>query len=442
MLLQSLAALSQSQTDTDGEALYNLATQLTELTASCDRQMETLLHVADQKAQIQHIQDLHVASALAMGLRKLNASYAKRTAELQETKARNEELRAELEEAWNMAQDMAQEMDDLDNFDLAFSDDEDEYTPNDEDEPSNSALEAEIYNDMDRMSNVSSMRHAEVIEITGKAIATKAMITNISGDGALKPGDRTSRVSAAKKRSSRASKASLRIPRTPRTPQAGNGEQRPDRTSIYSMRSIRSRRSRSKSRRAERGEQSNGVPDVPIIRLPEPSRSREGSFLELVQTRPASPAVTSSDKPPPLPPKGPFEHQLHLNIAASKSSSTLGVAAAFTRSHHSPFRRGARRAESSTVTDVWRCPVDQLSRRGATGTTKILPWTQVLCQAHALDAAAAASGRRHSVCGAGHARGFGVEAFRWVAVPEHVKRTAVLCPGFVCDSSQREEIER
>ena len=64
MLLQSLAALSQAQqSDTDGESLYNLTTQLAELTTSCDRLMETLVRIADHKAQIAHLQDLHVASA-------------------------------------------------------------------------------------------------------------------------------------------------------------------------------------------------------------------------------------------------------------------------------------------------------------------------------------------------------------------------------------------
>ncbi|KAI0714152.1 hypothetical protein C8T65DRAFT_738827 [Cerioporus squamosus] len=315
MLLQSLAALSQSQSDSDGEALYNLTTQLAELTTSCDRLMETLIRVADQKAQIQHLQDLHVASALAMALRKLNASYAKRTAELQETRARNDELQAELEEAWNMAQDMAQEMDDLDNFNLDFTDEE--FTP-DDDGPSYSALEAEIHSEIDRMSNVSSMRDAEVIGITGKAVVAKATVTNLPGADGLNAGagDRTSRVVAAKKRSSRASKASLRIPKTPTD---GNRE-RPERSSIYSIRN-RSR-SRSKSvRRTERGDGgSKQIPDVPIIRLPEPSRSREGSFLELAQTRPGS----SADGPPPPPPKESLEApRLQMNFAATRSEEVL-----------------------------------------------------------------------------------------------------------------------
>ncbi|KAI0332728.1 hypothetical protein GY45DRAFT_1368956 [Cubamyces sp. BRFM 1775] len=301
MLLQSLAALSQTD-GADGEALYNLTSQLAELTVACDRLMETLVRIADQRAQIQRVQDLHISSALSMALRKLNTSYAKRTAELQEARAHNEELKAELEEAWTMAQDMAQEMDDLDNFDLAFSDDdmfEDEHHDAD-------ALEAEIYNDMDRMSAVVSVQNAEVVEITGKAVATKA--TLIPSVGAPQPrlGDRASRVSAAKKRSSRASKASLRIPKTP-VSERGEGGSKPDRSSIYSIHS----RSRSKSvrRRSERAASEatspsrEDVPEVPIIRIPDPAPKKEGSFLELVETRPVSPAVSAvSEPPPPLAP--------------------------------------------------------------------------------------------------------------------------------------------
>ncbi|KAI1790271.1 hypothetical protein LXA43DRAFT_891382 [Ganoderma leucocontextum] len=337
MLLQSLAALSQSQqSESDGEPLYNLTTQLAELTASCDRLMESLVRIADQKAQLARLLDLHVASALAMALRKLNASYAKRSAELQETRARNEEIKAELEEAWNMAQDMAQEMDDLDNFNLDFTDEE--FTPDrddrrnshlsyledhDDEDFSYSALEAEIHGDMDRMSGISSMRNVEVVEITGKAVATKAVMLTSGAPAPAPPdsGDRTSRVVAAKKRSSRTSKASLRIPKTPTD---GNGElrERPDRSSIYSL---RRRRSQSRSvRRAggRNGESVKDTPGVPIIRLPEP-KSRDASFLELSQTRPASPAASTPDLPPPLPPKEGTSPGLQMNIAASRSEEVL-----------------------------------------------------------------------------------------------------------------------
>ncbi|KAI0664488.1 hypothetical protein C8Q70DRAFT_239195 [Cubamyces menziesii] len=305
MLLQSLAALSQTD-GADGEALYNLTSQLAELTVACDRLMETLVRIADQRAQIQRVQDLHISSALSMALRKLNTSYAKRTAELQEARAHNEELKAELEEAWTMAQDMAQEMDDLDNFDLTFSDDEmfeDEHHDAD-------ALEAEIYNDMDRMSAVVSVQNAEVVEITGKAVATKATLVPSMGAPQPRLGDRASRVSAAKKRSSRASKASLRIPKTP-TNERGEGGSKPDRSSIYSIHS----RSRSKSvrRRSERAASEvaspagEDVPEVPIIRIPDPVPKKEGSFLELVETRPVSPAASAvSDQHTPTPPPPPL----------------------------------------------------------------------------------------------------------------------------------------
>ena len=78
---------------------------------------------------------------------------------------------------------------------------------------------------MDRMSGAGSVHSARVVGIVGHAVATKATLVP-AGAGApphLRPGDRTSRVSAAKKRSSRASKASLRIPKTPT--HTTNGEQ-------------------------------------------------------------------------------------------------------------------------------------------------------------------------------------------------------------------------
>ncbi|KAI0675572.1 hypothetical protein C8Q78DRAFT_963407 [Trametes maxima] len=308
MLLQSLAALSQSQYPDggDGEALYNLTTQLAELTVSCDRLMEALVRISDQRAQIQQVQNLHIASALSMALRKLNASYAKRTAELEKTRAHNDELKAELEEAWSMAQDMAQEMDDLDNFDLAYSDEDDDHDVD--------ALEAEIYSDMDHMSTMASVNHAEVVKITGKAVATKAMLTTFPGG--LQPGDRTSRVSAAKKRSSRASKASLRIPKTP-TSERG---ERPDRSSVYSIRSRRRSRSKSMRHRSERSEAvspaGEDVPDVPIIRIPDPAPKKEGSFLELSETRPVSPAISAVSAPPPPVPEKP-EQKMHGQFTCS-----------------------------------------------------------------------------------------------------------------------------
>ena len=98
MLLQSLNALSFAPGDPSSqEALSNLTAQLAALAASCDRLMETLLTIVDQRAQIQRLQDAHVASALAISLRKLNGSYGRRVTELKEARGRIAELQAELE---------------------------------------------------------------------------------------------------------------------------------------------------------------------------------------------------------------------------------------------------------------------------------------------------------------------------------------------------------
>ena len=414
MLLQSLVALSQSEND--GDALYSLTAQLAELTASCDRHLETLVHVADQKAQIQRVQDLHVASALAMALRKLNASYAKRSDELKTTRARLAELEAELEEAWNMAQDMAQEMDDLDNFALGFDDEDDPDaeggTPDvelaDEDEPPMSALDADVYGDADRASNLGSVHSARVVGVVGHAVATKATLVPASA------ADRASRVSAAKKRSSRASKASLRIARTPTQgsahSRAGSERRaRPDRSSVYSIHARR--RSRSKSlRRAERGGEAaaDAVPDVPVIRLPEPNQSREGSSTEHARSRSASLSTQCGPGDvPPVPPKSGIVSPMHLQLSAFPATHQIGD---HIRSHVPCSALGGdARAQAARVAHIRDPPqagrtaaVNQLAARralpaaaaGAGAETVDVARAQVLLAPRAVDAAPRARRRR------------------------------------------------
>ncbi|THH22130.1 hypothetical protein EUX98_g8247 [Antrodiella citrinella] len=284
MLLQSLMALAANGDADSNTAMVNLTTQLAEITVSCDRLMENMLRTCDQRAQIQHLQDIHVSSALAMALRKLNGSYAKRTAELKEARTQIEQLKAELEEAWNVAEDMAQEMDDLDNFHSGFSSGGDDG----EDMTSANGLKA---GEDDTLNDV-SVRMARVVPILGTAVASKATLTNLIDEPVPVPApeptpgpsapstpgitssekdmDRTSRVFAARKRSSRTSKASLRIPKSATTPPA-------DRTSVFS------KRSRSKSLRG-------GEPAVPPIPV--------DSFLEMAETRPTSPAQSAHAMPP------------------------------------------------------------------------------------------------------------------------------------------------
>ena len=288
MLLQSFMALAAGG-ELDCVAMVNLTTQLAEITVSCDRLMETMLRTADQRAQIQHLQDVHISSALAMALRKLNGSYAKRTAELKEARAHIEQLKAELEDAWNIADDLAREMDDLDNFHSGFSSGEEG------DDTASGPMRAE-----DDTLNDASVRMARVVPILGTAVASKATLTNLAEDVSRPPPsaglptpdrdmDRTSRVSAARKRSSRTSKASLRIPKNQ------TGTQAADRTSVYS------KRSRSKSLKG----QEPAVPSLPV-----------DSFLEMAETRPTSPAQTDirqSTSTPPVP---------HLPAAASNPGTS------------------------------------------------------------------------------------------------------------------------
>ena len=289
MLLQSLVALSAGECDS--AALASLTTQLADVTASCDGLMLEVLRAVDQRAQIQRIQEVHISSALAMALRKLNASYAKRTSELRETREQAEHLKAELEEAWKVAEDMAQEMDDLDNFHSGFSS---------ESEPDGSE-------DLTRMDE--SVRLAEVIGVTGKAVAMKATLTRLHAERNRErersdAENHSLRVSAARKRSIRASKASLRLPKSAKDslpPSPG------DRSSVSS----RISRSRSKSVRRRSTHDSNVPssykPPMPLVLADAVSARKspkDDSFLELTETRPVTPASPLyNDVPPPLPSK-------------------------------------------------------------------------------------------------------------------------------------------
>lgn len=122
MLLQALTSSASAATQ-DPDAVCSLASQLSETTAACDRLMEELLRVADQQAQISKVLDLHWASALAIALRKINKSYEKRVGDLRVAQDRVEVLEAELSEAWKEAEDIAQEMDELE--DAGWEDEED-----------------------------------------------------------------------------------------------------------------------------------------------------------------------------------------------------------------------------------------------------------------------------------------------------------------------------
>ncbi|KAF5357446.1 hypothetical protein D9757_011592 [Collybiopsis confluens] len=129
MLLQALISFTtatSSEKDGGADLIGKLATQISDTCSECDRITQELVSVTDQMCQITKVLENHWASALAIALRKLNGSYGKRTAELIESKAKVEQLEAELGDAWIEAEKLAREMDDLDETTGLYYSDEDE----------------------------------------------------------------------------------------------------------------------------------------------------------------------------------------------------------------------------------------------------------------------------------------------------------------------------
>jgi len=112
MLLQGLNSftISAGGKFDAAEVVGTLTMQLSENAADGDRLTEELLRIADQRAQLTKVQDGHWASALAVALRKLHKSYAKRTKELVVAKEQITRLEGELEDAWQEAEMIAKEM--------------------------------------------------------------------------------------------------------------------------------------------------------------------------------------------------------------------------------------------------------------------------------------------------------------------------------------------
>ena len=88
-----LRALSASGADN------NLLTQLSVTLSNLDLHAQSLPHAATYRAQLASSRDTHRVSALAVALRKLNASYARRTRDLDKARAHIAVLRGEVDEA-------------------------------------------------------------------------------------------------------------------------------------------------------------------------------------------------------------------------------------------------------------------------------------------------------------------------------------------------------
>jgi hypothetical protein len=282
-----LRALSASGADND------LLTQLSVILSNLDLHAQSLLHAATHRAQLASARDTHRASALAVALRKLNASYARRTRDLDRARAHIAVLRDEVYEAWKHAEEQAAK---VDKFKVAattvvaepqeFSNvDPEEYVTDDDN----------LYED-DTSSNVlHDVSGAEVVDVTGKAVAAQARLTMmrmdrhpsprpppssystrslsspmISGSSTPQRQKSANHTGGSRKRTRRKSKASLRpsMPISVRSRSSTRGES-----------GMRNARSRSRSKKGK--EPAQVEPTVPWI----PS-DVEGSFLEM-EGRPA-----------------------------------------------------------------------------------------------------------------------------------------------------------
>jgi len=94
-------------------ALRSKLKELRETAVTLDRIAEELYSVRDQVAQLSRMLAVHSGSALAMALRKLHSSYLKRKAELQSLTDHAHALETERDEAWAQAQQVARDLDDL-----------------------------------------------------------------------------------------------------------------------------------------------------------------------------------------------------------------------------------------------------------------------------------------------------------------------------------------
>lgn len=87
--------------------------ELSEVSLALDQLADELHNVIEQLGQLKSLRDVHSASALAMALRKVNATFLKQVAESQKLREQIEAMEAERDEAWKQAELVAQDFDNL-----------------------------------------------------------------------------------------------------------------------------------------------------------------------------------------------------------------------------------------------------------------------------------------------------------------------------------------
>jgi hypothetical protein len=281
-----LRALSASGADN------NLLTQLSATLSNLDLHAQNLLHATAHRAQLAAARDTHRASALAVALRKLNASYARRTRDLDKARAHIAVLRGEVDEAWKVAEEQAVKVDKFKAVAMAVATEPPESSGVD---PEDSIVgDDNLYEDDTSSNALQDISCAEVVDVTGKAVAAQARLTMMRSDHSsprLPPSSYSasfpsepatsgsnnsqrrstaSRASTSRKRNRRKSKASLRLsmPISARSRSTKRGESG-------------ARNARSKSRNKKGKELARAEPLVPWF-----PANEEGSFLEM-EGRPA-----------------------------------------------------------------------------------------------------------------------------------------------------------
>ena len=113
-ILDSLySSLSRLEDGTSTHRLLRQLDELKELTQSLDRLAEEIHSVDQQLSYLDSLTHIHTGSALAMALRKLNSSFLKQVAENQVLRSQIQSLEAERDEAWQQAQNVADEYDQI-----------------------------------------------------------------------------------------------------------------------------------------------------------------------------------------------------------------------------------------------------------------------------------------------------------------------------------------
>ncbi|KAH9854577.1 hypothetical protein C2E23DRAFT_817058 [Lenzites betulinus] len=112
-MLATLARFAEGTEHAEAGHATRVAEELSDLNEGLDQAAEELYTTTDQLNQLVRLHDLHQRSALAMALRKLNNSFLKQVGEVQRLRDAVDMLEAERDEAWQEAQEVAQEFDDF-----------------------------------------------------------------------------------------------------------------------------------------------------------------------------------------------------------------------------------------------------------------------------------------------------------------------------------------